>query len=32
MIVCTIFTLPSTWAIDRFGIRFGVSLGKEEFS
>ncbi|CAF3726562.1 unnamed protein product, partial [Rotaria sordida] len=27
MVVCSIFTLPSTWAIDRFGIRFGILTG-----
>ncbi|CAF3833694.1 unnamed protein product [Rotaria magnacalcarata] len=27
MIVCSIFTLPSTWAIDKFGIRFGILTG-----
>ncbi|CAF0888179.1 unnamed protein product [Adineta ricciae] len=27
MVVCGIFTLPSTWAIDRFGIRFGILTG-----
>ncbi|CAF1260024.1 unnamed protein product [Adineta steineri] len=27
MIICSIFTLPSTWAIDRFGIRFGILTG-----
>jgi len=27
MVVCSIFTLPSTWAIDKFGIRFGILTG-----
>lgn len=27
MVVCSLFTLPSTWAIDRFGIRFGILTG-----
>jgi hypothetical protein len=31
MVVCSVFTLPSTWAIDKFGIRFGVRFLKYEF-
>ncbi|CAF4873324.1 unnamed protein product [Rotaria sp. Silwood1] len=27
MVVCSIFTIPSTWAIDQFGIRFGILTG-----
>ena len=32
MIVCSIFTLPSTWAIDKFGIRFGVNSKEENIN